>query len=69
MSWDSYEEFWSALPNVAEAARNTVSENLPTLEDLVASAAEKDFSSALKEAGVPVLVAANFVQKSCYCKL
>lgn len=68
--WDSYAEFWSALPNVLETTRHIVEENLPTLQDLVTSAAEKEFAKDLKEAGIPVLIAgriAKLVQRSCYC--
>ncbi|CAB1102107.1 unnamed protein product [Ectocarpus sp. CCAP 1310/34] len=67
--WDSYEEFWVALPNIPVAVRDIIMENVPSVDELVSMAEDKNFWETLKEANVPVLVAkrlAKFVQKSCY---
>ena len=48
--WDSYDEFWSALPNIPDSTRELVMTNLPTLDELVDLAQAKDFWQALKEA-------------------
>lgn len=67
--WDSYSEFWEALPNTPPATREIVEEQLPTLDVLISMAKDKDFAAELKEAGVPGLLAkriSKFVATAVY---
>lgn len=69
LDWDSYAEFWLSLPNVHADVQRKIEDALPTLEELVGLAAEKNFSESLKEAGVATLTAkriARFIQKTVY---
>ena len=63
LPWSSYTEFWLCVGNISQEIQDRVTGAIPRYGDLTRMARDKNFKEALKEAGVPGLVAYRIVDE------